>query len=111
MSPRSQHPTSTVINSAHGQSCLTYLSPLPRVCPSPRPSIQASFDLWVVLIPGLSPEVLAGGTRGSEEERHCRGQRGSGAKEAWGYHGTRLFSEARAQLMKGLAWDSGQPTP
>lgn len=95
MNPRSQHPTSTVVHSARGQSCVTYLSPLPRVCPSPQPSIQAYFDLCVVLIPGLSPEVLARGTGGSEEERHCRGQRGSGAKEAWGYHGARLFSEAR----------------
>lgn len=33
--------------------------------------------------------------------------KGSGGGEAWGYHGTKLFSEARAQFMKGLMWDLG----
>ena len=32
---------------------------------------------------------------------------GSGDGEAWGYHGTKLFSEARAWFMKGLMWDLG----
>ena len=33
--------------------------------------------------------------------------KGSGDGEAWGYHGTKLFSEARAWFMKGLMWDLG----
>ena len=78
MSPHPQHAALTILNSTHGLSCFIYLSPRPQVSSPPQVSLQASFDLWVALISGLSPEVLAGGMRGREEEKHCGGQGGSG---------------------------------
>lgn len=33
------------------------------------------------------------------------------AEKVWGSHGMRLFSEARAHLMKGLRWDLGLIQP
>lgn len=33
------------------------------------------------------------------------------AEKVWGSHGMRLFSEARAQLTKGLRWDLGLIQP
>lgn len=59
----------------------------------------------------MEPDDLVGGTRGSEGGKALQRAEGIWGEKVWGCHGMRLFSEARAQLMKGLRWDLGLIQP